>query len=86
MTPEQVKFLTDEVLAIKKHPWVEITCKHCLKVGKYAAEIPDAKAVSGALKDLLAEGYGRPDVAQQTEGEKIVFERVVYLTDGDETT
>lgn len=81
-TPEQAVFLADEILATTKRVWTDISCKHCRKGGRYQVEISDARAVAAGIKDLLAEGWGRPDVAQQTDEGRIVFERVVWMTDG----
>ena len=55
-TPEQVRLLLDEILAIKKQVWV--SCGHCKK--RSLVEVADAKAVAGALKDLASEAWGRP--------------------------
>lgn len=68
-------------LEAKKKPWAEITCKHCRKVGKYQVEINDVAAVVKALEVLMNQAKGRPDVAQQGEQDRIVFERVVYMDD-----
>ena len=75
LSPEQIKTLVDEILAIKKQAWV--SCKDCGK--RNLTEIADAKAVAGALKDLLAEGFGRPAAAELDDRDRIVFERVVYM-------
>ena len=78
LTPEQIKLLLDEVLAIKKQAWAN--CPHCKK--KSLVEIPDAKAVTSCLIDLSNQAWGRPGEAAGLDDEKIVFERVVYLTEG----
>ncbi len=75
LTPEQVKTLVDEVLAISKR--VRGWCPECKK--QVWVEIPDAKAVASSLKDLLSEGFGRAPAADGREDERIVFERVVYM-------
>ena len=75
LTPEQIKILLDEILAITKSArgW----CPNCKK--QVRVEIPDAKSVTGALIDLANQAWGRPDVAAISDDEKIVFERVVYM-------
>ena len=74
LTADQTKALIDEVLAIKKQAWMH--CPHCKK--RSTVEVSDARSVAAAVKDLLAEGYGRPQ-ASEVEGERIVFQRLVEL-------
>jgi hypothetical protein len=77
LTPEQLKSLLDEVLAVKKQArgW----CKKC--GGQVQVEIPDAKGVVGAMADLANQGFGRPGERSGSGDDRIVFERVVYLGD-----
>lgn len=77
LTPEQLKTLLDEILAVKKgaRGW----CPNCRK--QVQVEIADAKAVVGAMADLANQGFGRPGEQQSGEDERVVFERVVYLTE-----
>jgi hypothetical protein len=79
MTQEQLKELLDEILASKKKGRAEFVCKGCGKKQIQYAEIPDARAVTSALVELANQGFGRPKEAVVSDGEKIHFERVVYL-------
>lgn len=75
LTPEQLHELIDEILKIKKgaRGW----CPNCKK--QVGVEIPDAKSVAGAITDLANQAFGRPRGEQGEQGERIVFERVVYM-------
>ena len=76
-TPEQLNLLINEVLAIKKGVQVEVRCKHCNRAQKVLGEMPDARAVTTALKELLNQAWGAP-VEQRAETEfKLV--RNVYV-------
>jgi hypothetical protein len=78
LTPEQLAFLMDEVLAITKRAWGEFNCKNCGQLQRQTCEIPDAKAVTSSLADLLNQAWGRPS-EDKAEAEGIVFVRkVVY--------
>ena len=78
LNPEQITLLLDEVLAIRKNAWAEFSCKACGQRQKQLAEIPDAKAVTGALVDLANQAWGRPqDDKQELEGIQFV-RKVVY--------
>jgi hypothetical protein len=78
LTPEQLLFLMDEVLAIKKRAWGEFNCKNCGQLQKQTCDIPDAKAVTSSLTDLLNQAWGRPS-EDKAEVEGIVFTRkVIY--------
>jgi hypothetical protein len=69
LNPEQIELLLDEVLAIRKNAWGEFSCKACGQRQRQLCEIPDAKAVTGALTDLLNQAWGRPqDDKQEAEG------------------
>ena len=74
LTPEQLSTLMDDVLAIRKQTHAEIVCKHCGRAGKYLAEIPDPKAVTGALVDLANQAWGRPQ-DDKVEAGNITFVR-----------
>ena len=50
-------------------------CPNCKKAVQ--VEINDAKAAVSALETLLNQAKGRPDVAQQAEDDRIVFDRVI---------
>lgn len=78
LDPDQIRLLLDEVLAIRKLAWGEFSCKHCGQRQRQQVEIPDAKAVTGALVDLANQAWGRPqDDKGDVEG--ITFVRkVVY--------
>lgn len=75
LTKDQLDLLMNEVLAITKSAWAN--CPHCKKKSKF--EIPDAKAVTGAVIDLANQAWGRPDVAQMSDDEKITFIREVRM-------
>jgi hypothetical protein len=82
-TPEQLNLLINEVLAIKKSVQVEVRCKHCNRAQKVLGEMPDARSVTTALKDLLNQAWGAP-VEQRAETEfKLV--RHVFLISESET-
>ena len=84
-TQEQYDFLVSEVLAIRKKAWAEFICKNpaCGKRQKQVAEIPDARAVTGALADLMNQSWGRPNEVQKGE-QDITVNRHVYLVDDHE--
>ena len=77
LTPEQVKMLIEEVLAIRKQAWGDVTCKSCQQKQKVKVEIPDASAVTKSLIELANQAWGRPDVAAGADDEKITFIREV---------
>ena len=79
MSEEYISALLDEVLAQKKQVHAEVSCKHCSRKGKYQVEVLDAAAVTKALIELGNQAWGRPDVAQQAESEKINFKRIIYM-------
>jgi hypothetical protein len=78
MKPEQVSMLIDEVLAIKKRTSAEFTCKACGKRQMHWTEVPDAKAVAGALSDLMNQAFGRPGETTDTV-EPVLFQRLTKL-------
>lgn len=79
---EQLKLLLDEVLAIKKQAWVDISCKKCGQKQRALGEVSDARSVTTALKDLLNQAWGAPK-EERTETEfKLV--RNVYLVREEE--
>ena len=75
LTPEQLAFLMDEVLEIKKgaRGW----CPGCNRAVQ--VEIPDAKGVTSALTDLLNQAWGRPQ-DDKVEAEGITFVRKVVFS------
>jgi hypothetical protein len=73
LTGEQLSALLNEVLKITKQSWAN--CPSCKK--RVMVEIPDAKAVVGAMGDLLTQAKGRPDGQQKDSG--IVVNRQVYV-------
>jgi hypothetical protein len=84
----QLEFLMDEVLAITKRAHGEFSCKNCGQRQRQPCEIPDAKAVTGALVDLANQAWGRPS-EDKAEVEGITFVRkVVYggTEDDDQNT
>ena len=83
LTPEQIKVLIDEVLAIKKKARVEFTCsKDCKRKQIHTAEINDARAVTSALVELANQAWGRPTETQPEEGVKVEY-RVVVNADSE---
>jgi hypothetical protein len=79
---EQIKTLMDEVLAINKSVHTDFTCKECGKRQRQPALVPDARAVTSALTELMNQSWGRPgDSKVETE---IVVNRNVYLVSEDE--
>ena len=77
LTPEQLAYLLDEVLAIRKgaRGW----CPDCKK--HVQVEIPDAKAVTSALGDLMTQSWGRP--TEQKVDQSIVVNREVIVVADD---
>lgn len=73
MSREQLDALLNEILAIRKQVSHTFTCKHCQRMQKHMVEVADAAAVARALKDLAAEGFGRPKEQQVAEAERIMF-------------
>lgn len=80
MTPAQVKILINEVLAIKKRMWGEVTCKACGQRQKAPVDVPDAKAVASALTSLLDQAWGRPSEVK-TQDAGLVVNRNVYVVE-----
>ena len=75
LTPEQIRLLLDEILAIQKQGrgW----CPNCRKA--VVVEVADAKAVAAAVKDLLAEAWGRPRDEQREEAGVTFIRRVEFV-------
>lgn len=74
LTDAQLEVLMDQVLAIEKgaRGW----CPNCNKA--VMVQVPDAKAVTGAIVDLANQAWGRPQ-DDRVEAEGITFVRkVVY--------
>jgi len=82
LTPEQLKILIDEVLAVRKRAWVEFSCKHCGRKQAQYGEFNDAKAVALALPDLLNQAFGR--VGEATASTDPVSFKRLTVTDSDE--
>ena len=66
LTPEQLEFLMNEVLAITKTATGDFSCKSCGQKQRQQVQIPDAKSVTSALVDLANQAWGRP---QDDKGE-----------------
>lgn len=81
LTPDQIEFLIDEVLAIRKKAWAEFSCKKCSAQQRQLTEIPDARAVTSALTELMNQSWGRP-TEQKTE-QSIVVNREVFVVADD---
>lgn len=82
LTADQIKFLIDEVLATTKKPWAEFSCKKCNARQRQMVEIPDARAVTSSLTELMNQSWGRPtDANHETE---IVVNRSVYVVAEEE--
>jgi hypothetical protein len=78
LTEAQLVFLMDEVLAITKRAHGEFSCKNCGQRQRQPCEIPDAKAVTGALVDLANQAWGRPSEDKaEVEGVTLV-RKIVY--------
>ena len=77
LTKEQVTLLMDEVLKMTKTAWC--SCPSCKK--RVQVEVPDAKAVVGALGELLTQAKGRPSAVQQDIG--LVVNRQVFVVGED---
>jgi hypothetical protein len=78
LTEEQLDALFEGALAITKKAWG--TCPGCKK--QVQVDITDAKAVIGALSDLVTKIADVPK--EEDTGEKITFERVIYMESPDE--
>jgi hypothetical protein len=74
LTDEQLALLMDEVLAITKSVHGEFVCRNCGQRQKQPVQVPDAKAVTGALVDLANQAWGRPS-EDKVEAEGITFVR-----------
>lgn len=82
LTPEQVSKLIDEVLAIEKRASVGVTCKKCHHNQMAWVKVLDARAVTSALTDLMAQAFGRPQEAN-TQTEPIQFYRLTNMEEVD---
>jgi hypothetical protein len=78
MTPTQVTYLLQEVLAINKRVAARFECSNCGHLDRGWADIPDAKAVVSALTDLLSQGFGRVGESRTDEA-PITFIRLTNL-------
>jgi hypothetical protein len=79
LDPEQVRLLMDEVLKMTKSAWT--SCPHCKK--RVQVEVPDAKAVVGALSDLLTQAKGSP-TKQQADTGLVINRQVFVVAEGGE--
>jgi len=79
LTPEQLKILIDEVLAITKKAKAEFNCKTCGQRQYQYAEISDALSVARALPELLNQAYGRT-VEATVVAEPIRFYRLTKMS------
>lgn len=80
LTPEQLEMLVDNVLAISKRArgW----CPKCK--GQVWVDIPDAKAVTGSLNDLMIQAWGRPGQAEVEQDRTFSFVNKVVLVADDQ--
>lgn len=76
---DQIKLLMDEVLKMTKNAWT--SCPSCKK--RVQVEIPDAKAVVGALSELLTQAKGSPK-QQQVDLGLVVNRQVIVVAEPDE--
>jgi hypothetical protein len=83
LTAEQLAFLMDEVLAITKRAWGEFNCKNCGQLQRQTCEIPDAKAVTGAMVDLANQAWGRPS-EDKVDAEGITFVRKTVFSGAED--
>ena len=82
LTPEQLKLLIDEVLAIRKRMDCDFSCKFCGRSQRQIGYVNDAKAVALALPDLLNQAFGR--VGETTASTDPVSFKRLTITDDDE--
>lgn len=80
LTPEQLAYLMNEVLAIKKVVSGDFHCRHCNKTTMKKVEVPDAKAVTSALGELLNQAHGRPQT-ETDQDQTITFVRQTLYSD-----
>lgn len=73
LEPEQIRLLMDEVLKMTKSAWSN--CPSCKK--RVQVEVADAKAVVGALSELLTQAKGSPSKQQVDTG--VVINRQVFV-------
>lgn len=81
LTPEQTKMLVDEVLAVTKKGRAQFNCKKCGQLQIQFAEIPDARAVTSAITELMNQSYGRPTEASSANVEPIKFVRLTNISE-----
>lgn len=75
---DQLLAVIDEGLAATKRVWV--SCPHCKR--RSEVDVPDTKAALEAAEFTANRSLGRPGVeSDPAESERIIFERVVYMTD-----
>ena len=71
LTEVQVAQLLDQVLSLTKT--THVSCPSCKK--RNEVTIPDARAVSSSLTELLVAGFGRP--GEQRRDQEVVVRRTV---------
>ncbi len=76
LTPEQIRSIVDEALAVKKKGSAEFNCKKCGAAQKQVFEYSDVKAVLAALELLANQSWGRPGEAARSQSQ-VVFTRVI---------
>lgn len=81
LTPEQTKLLVDEILAVQKTAWAEFNCKKCGASQKHQASIPDARAVTSAITELMNQGFGRPVESSAVNVDPIKFVRLTNMAE-----
>lgn len=82
LTPAQVTKLIDEILAIDKRASAEFRCKKCEQRQMAWTTIPDAKAVTSALTDLMSQAFGRPQEASSNT-DPILFYRLTNMEEAN---
>lgn len=82
LSPEQVSKLIDEILAINKRASAEFKCKKCEQRQMQWVSVPDAKAVTSALTDLMSQAFGRPQEANSNT-DPVQFYRLTSMEDAN---
>jgi hypothetical protein len=83
LTKDQIKYLIDEVLAIKKKANCEFVCKKCSQRQMQWAEVIDTEKVVSALTKLADQAWGRPTEVKEADGVKVNY-RVVLSGDNSQ--
>ena len=74
-SPELLEKLLGEVMALEKVAWGSCKCGKRVQIS-----VPDARAVTSSLVDLLKEGYGTPN-ARDTDRSIVVNRTVIVACD-----